>query len=167
MTTDYAAFVASRAKHLPTREERLEHAYMGVLGELGEIIDAWKKHRIYEQMLDTANILEELGDLRFYIQMVINEIPDYVSAPKGSERQFKSVLSACLNVARDLNNMNELKWSDLAGAQWLERHFWWLCKRFGFDPQAVIDANVAKLEKRYPTGYSNELAAARLDKVEG
>jgi hypothetical protein len=29
----------------------------------------------------------------------------------------------------------------------------------------VIAANVAKLEKRYPTRYTDELALARMDKV--
>lgn len=31
----------------------------------------------------------------------------------------------------------------------------------------VLNANIAKLEKRYPTGYTDALAAARLDKVVG
>jgi NTP pyrophosphatase (non-canonical NTP hydrolase) len=35
----------------------------------------------------------------------------------------------------------------------------------GVTRDQVIAANVAKLEKRYPTHYSDELALARLDKV--
>lgn len=48
------------------------HAAMGVTGEAGELADAIKKHVIYNQDLDRDNIVEELGDLRFYIQAVMN-----------------------------------------------------------------------------------------------
>jgi NTP pyrophosphatase (non-canonical NTP hydrolase) len=50
----------------------LNHAAMGVAGEAGELIDAVKKHLVYGKPLDRANIIEELGDLRFYIQAMQN-----------------------------------------------------------------------------------------------
>ncbi len=50
----------------------LNHAAMGVAGEAGELIDAIKKHLVYGKPLDRANIIEELGDLRFYIQAMQN-----------------------------------------------------------------------------------------------
>lgn len=48
------------------------HAVLGVCGEAGELADAVKKHIIYNKPLDTANLIEELGDLRFYIQAIMN-----------------------------------------------------------------------------------------------
>lgn len=50
----------------------LNHAAMGVAGEAGELIDAIKKHTVYGKPLDRENIIEELGDLRFYIQAMQN-----------------------------------------------------------------------------------------------
>ena len=50
----------------------LNHAVLGVAGEAGELVDAIKKHTIYGKPLDRANIIEELGDLRFYIQAMQN-----------------------------------------------------------------------------------------------
>jgi len=44
------------------------HAALGVAGEAGELADAIKKEIIYGKPTDRANIVEELGDLRFYIQ---------------------------------------------------------------------------------------------------
>lgn len=38
------------------------------------------------------------------------------------------------------------------------------CNHFGWDFQHLIDGNVAKLIKRYPTGYSDQAAQARADK---
>lgn len=50
----------------------LNHAVMGVAGESGELVDAIKKHTVYGKPLDRTNVIEELGDLRFYIQALQN-----------------------------------------------------------------------------------------------
>ncbi len=46
----------------------LIHMSMGISGESGELLDAIKKHVIYEQPLDLRNVREELGDLEFYLE---------------------------------------------------------------------------------------------------
>lgn len=48
------------------------HCALGVCGEAGELADAIKKEHIYNKPTDLANIIEELGDLRFYMQAVMN-----------------------------------------------------------------------------------------------
>lgn len=52
---------------------RMVHASMGIAGEAGEVVDAVKKTWIYGKPLDTENILEECGDLLFYIQALLTE----------------------------------------------------------------------------------------------
>lgn len=44
----------------------LNHAALGLTGEAGEFADAIKKHVIYNQPLDNANCIEELGDILWY-----------------------------------------------------------------------------------------------------
>ena len=46
------------------------HVALGVAGEAGELADAIKKEYIYNKPRDLANIIEELGDLEFYLQAV-------------------------------------------------------------------------------------------------
>lgn len=46
----------------------LIHMIMGVCGETGELLDAIKKSVIYRKELDMANIIEELGDIEFYLE---------------------------------------------------------------------------------------------------
>ena len=46
----------------------LIHMVMGIVGEAGELLDAIKKHTIYNKPLDVENIIEELGDLDFYAE---------------------------------------------------------------------------------------------------
>lgn len=63
----YQLFVARLAKKLPTEQDDLMHAAIGVAGEAGELLDAVKKTWVYNKPLDRANVVEELGDLRFYM----------------------------------------------------------------------------------------------------
>ena len=46
----------------------LIHMSMGISGESGELLDAIKKHVIYRKPLDMPNIIEELGDIEFYLE---------------------------------------------------------------------------------------------------
>lgn len=48
------------------------HMVLGIAGEAGEIVDAVKKAAIYNKPLDRENIVEELGDLLFYMQGLAN-----------------------------------------------------------------------------------------------
>ena len=48
---------------------RLDHAVTGICTEAGEIADAIKKHKFYGKELDRANLIEELGDLYWYINI--------------------------------------------------------------------------------------------------
>lgn len=44
------------------------HMIIGISGEAGELLDAFKKHIIYRAPLDLANVVEELGDIEFYLE---------------------------------------------------------------------------------------------------
>ena len=80
----YHAFVQALAKpgadiikSLTAEKADLLHAVIGISGEAGELLDAVKKYVIYEKPMTPelyANIIEELGDLRFYMQMVMNNL---------------------------------------------------------------------------------------------
>lgn len=120
MTTqniNFAEMVAALVKpgadiiaELTPEQADLLHMGVGVSGESGELLDAIKKGTIYGKPLDIENIIEELGDLEFYMERV---------------RQL-------INITRE----------------------------------QTIEANIAKLGKRYSSGkYSNQQAQARADKV--
>lgn len=44
------------------------HMAVGIAGEAGELLDAIKKGVIYNKPFDEPNIIEELGDLEFYME---------------------------------------------------------------------------------------------------
>lgn len=71
----HQALVAALAKpgldiihQLDPRKADLWHHATGVSGEAGELLDAIKKHVIYDKPIDRDNVIEELGDLEFYMQ---------------------------------------------------------------------------------------------------
>jgi NTP pyrophosphatase (non-canonical NTP hydrolase) len=117
-TTPYQQFVNSIVKsgaeivrQLTPTQAHLLHMAVGVSGEAGELLDAVKKHCVYQKQIDLDNIKEEAGDILFYLTGLLNELD--------------MSLEECIN------------------------------------------ANTAKLSKRYASGsYSNEAAIARADKVE-
>lgn len=108
----YSEYVALCTKQLENRTLDLLHAAVGVSGEAGELLDAVKKNWVYNKPLDQHNVMEELGDLLFYITaaLLLIEVP----------------------------------------------------------LEAVLAANVQKLDKRYPQAhYSDAAAQARADKLIG
>lgn len=85
------------------------HASIGIAGEAGELIDAIKKSAMYGKPLDVQNVKEELGDICWYMALMLESI--------GS-------------------NFSE-----------------------------VMQMNHDKLEKRYPSGFTEAAAQARADKA--
>lgn len=87
-------------------DQQFNHAALGVCGEAGELADAIKKHIHYRKPLDRTNVIEELGDLRFYIQSVMNlmDITEQevlqANANKLSERYIGLTYSDAAAIAR-------------------------------------------------------------------
>ncbi len=59
---------ATIQREMTPADAHLLHMAVGVCGEAGELIDAVKKRVIYRKELDRANVIEELGDLEFYLE---------------------------------------------------------------------------------------------------
>lgn len=83
------------------------HAIIGLSGEAGEVSELVKKHVYYGKQLSKSEIISEVGDCLWYINILLNSI----------------------------------------GASFSE----------------AMEANVKKLSKRYPNGYSDEAALSRAD----
>jgi NTP pyrophosphatase (non-canonical NTP hydrolase) len=114
-TTPYQQFVNSIVKpgdeiirQLTPHQAHLLHMAVGVSGEAGELLDAIKKHCVYQKQINMDNVIEEAGDILFYLTGLLND----------------------LNISLE----------------------------------DCIKANIDKLSKRYPNGYSNAAAIARADK---
>lgn len=72
---DYDFFVSCLVKNpaelvqeYTALKANLDHMAMGVVGEAGELVDAIKRHTKYNKPLDFENVIEELGDIEFYLE---------------------------------------------------------------------------------------------------
>ncbi len=65
--SDYVAWTANTCASLKNREKDTTHMIFGMLTEVGELADVFKKNMAYGKDIDWVNVKEELGDLLFYI----------------------------------------------------------------------------------------------------
>ena len=80
-TTPYQQFVNSIVKpgdeiirQLTPHQAHLLHMAVGVSGEAGELLDAIKKHCVYQKPINMENVLEEAGDILFYLTGLLNDL---------------------------------------------------------------------------------------------
>jgi len=67
----YDDFVRGLIK--PQTEQLMKlHCALGVAGEAGELADNIKRECIYGKAPDRANVIEELGDIMWYVQATMN-----------------------------------------------------------------------------------------------
>jgi NTP pyrophosphatase (non-canonical NTP hydrolase) len=100
----YSKFTTSIEKHPKDinpdeTQKRMIHAALGISGESGELVDAIKKHAIYGKPLDAAHVIEECGDVLYYMSNLLNtigsNIPAAIKANKAklSKRYSKGTYS--------------------------------------------------------------------------
>ena len=61
-------------RELTPEQCNLIHMVIGVSTEANELLDAIKKHVIYQKPLDVENVKEELGDLLFYMSNLMQSV---------------------------------------------------------------------------------------------
>jgi NTP pyrophosphatase (non-canonical NTP hydrolase) len=83
-------------------DAHLLHMTIGISGEAGELLDAIKKHIIYRKLFDRENVVEELGDLEFYME--------------GLRQSLGITRDECLaaNIAKLQKRYDGLRYSDAA-----------------------------------------------------
>ena len=74
MTLALAKAGADIKRELTPEQASLLHMGCGVSTEANELLDAIKKHTMYQKPLDVENIKEELGDLLFYMSNLMQSV---------------------------------------------------------------------------------------------
>jgi NTP pyrophosphatase (non-canonical NTP hydrolase) len=65
---------AAIVEQLTPEMANLWHMSTGVSGEAGELLDAIKRFSVYNKPLDRINVIEELGDLEFYLEGIRQQL---------------------------------------------------------------------------------------------
>lgn len=154
---------------LDAQEAHIIHMAIGVSGEVAELFTAFLND-------DRDNALEELGDIEFYFEGLCQgtEVENKRTAIPQSEVksdplpdliiQAGNVLDTAKKIAiyKDASKMDALR-TEMERFRNKLDEFYSLAE---FTHQQALDANIAKLGKRYEGfNYSNEAAQARADKA--
>lgn len=150
----------------PDRAHKL-HMAVGLMGEVVELVSAVANK-------DRENCIEELGDIHFYFtgledSFTDGELPEDTDEPQeGSLLFFAGEILDLVKKHTIYNKpFHAIDEKFIAAMVNFRNAFEGMMEEIGTDYDAIIAANIAKLNKRYESGYSDQAAQARADKKEG
>ena len=156
----YVELANRTAKSLPY-DDQLEHARLGVSTEVGELLDAYKRHRIYGKPLDTVNLQEEIGDALWYIALECKTNGFEVGTILRSMQVEQAPKVA--DLLRALGRLAGIFWDAPKEGNCAALIFALiqLCEVEDIDFEQAMRLNIAKLAKRYGDKYSDHAALVR------
>lgn len=184
---EYAPLARRTLKVLPY-QQHLEHMSLGFCGEAGELCDAVKKHRIYGKPLDKANIIEEVGDVLWYVVNLCEELqvpPAYLDElmaarflgkPSEPGREYAALTGLQLSTTLAMVNLTAPEYhkdfylmsSPEPGSEEAHGVMSLLLVGvavfsliYGFSPYDALPVNIDKLAARYGDKYSDYAALNR------
>jgi NTP pyrophosphatase (non-canonical NTP hydrolase) len=153
--------------HCEEREQRLLHAVVGVLTEVEELLD---NHIGDEQ--DITNMLEEAGDITWYLAIIGREIDlDYpqLVVKEKNDNPMKLVLKIVKNTCKLLDMMKKKLYYNKPIDENLFKTITTLVmldvsdymNTYDIDIEKSFDVNIDKLKARYGDKFSSERAINR------
>lgn len=158
----------------------LLHMAVGISGEVGELVIAFDHGAHLFNVLDTENVIEELGDIEFYMEGYRQELMwnrEDVVDPCALVVPYGDAITTAVIAASQILDLTKKyaiygKVLDaVAVAEWfraLESAMNSIRVAIGIDRLMTIRHNTSKLRTRYHSGsYSDQHAQERKDKKEG
>lgn len=177
----FPQMVENLFKALGTDEATLMHATVGMSGEAAELLAGLREHYRNPANNETLdNLVEELGDWRFYAQKVWTIYGwewDSFALPPVNDTDDVQELSITFTIGSgDVLDISKKSWVYAKELDALKLYdamvvavaaYRDMLVRFGWTDEFICDVNQTKLAKRYPNGvYSNADAIARADKIQ-
>lgn len=173
---EYQGLAARTCPSLPGEHENERHMNLGVVTEIGEVLDIFKKNLAYKKPIDVVNLGEELADIAWYIvnkcrfhdvpldddfTVVKAEVKELLETTifieKELSRELKTealmhpLLQVYIGPANNIFSAPIVQLSFLANiAEWYELDFFQL-----------LTNNIDKLKVRYPEKFTEEAAQNR------
>ena len=179
---EYIPLAMRTCKPLPVADH-INHMGLGIVGEMGEIVDQLKKAHIYGKPLDQINIIEEVGDVAYYVAGVVqfypnlhsfiesDELKNSINYEKLAEAKSKITRTILLNTMSAANLVVDMGiLADEAGgpsgegeevAKTLCMFLYATAVLLDVDLGQACEVNIAKLAKRYGDKYSDYAATNR------
>ncbi len=169
MTYQEYQIAASRTcVKLSTDKEDARHMKMGVISEIGELVDAYKKELAYKKPLDLINISEEWADVSWYLANEANRLNITLETIENYE-----IFTSDDDLVEDILHGFSFEFAgfqsdfdNLDDPQSVMNHCFnaWVAigvKHLSIDTNKALENNIAKLKARYPLKFESELALNR------
>lgn len=173
---EYQGLAARTCPNLPEEHENERHMNLGVITEIGEVLDIFKKNLAYGKAIDVVNLGEELADISWYIvnkcrfqeisledafNTVTAEVKDLLDtqmfSEEGLSKELKTealmhpLLQAYCGPTNSIFSAPIVQLAILANiAEWFELDFF-----------QCLTNNIDKLKVRYPEKFTEEAALNR------
>ena len=179
---EYVPLAMQTCKPLPTADH-INHMCLGIVGEMGELVDQIKKAYVYGKAIDQVNIIEEVGDVAYYTAGLVQYFPaladwmdsdklkqsvDYEKLEVARKNVTRTILlnaMSAANLAADLmmfaddDNLQDINAEQVAKA--LGTSLFATAVLLEVDLAEALEVNIAKLAKRYGDKYSDYAAINR------
>lgn len=144
---------------------------LGLIEETGEVLGIIKKHEFHNRPLDREKLKLEIGDVFWYIALAYRamewEMPDHIGCRVAGDATDHCVtvscaMSECINRVRDVIFWQSTRFTEISLLT-LAESLVDLAAHHDITLDEILDANVSKLRKRHPNGWSPESQAAKAD----
>jgi len=158
--------------HCEEKEQLLLHAVIGVLTEVEELLDNHISHNDKEANLDPVNILEEVGDVTWYLA-IIGRMYDIKPTDLTIVSQVGSPMNIILAVIKETCKMLDMLKKKLyynkpideqafaSSAKLVMIFIQDYMNHFNINIEDSFDININKLKARYGEKFSSERAINR------
>jgi len=146
--------------------EDAQHAGFGLITEVGELVDTYKRNRFYKKDLDVKNLIEESGDVLWYIAIGYHSLqldmpdvpplPTFINPALGQLTLDKLLAKLAHHAANffSITLMYPESWQEEQLDYDLNRLYYYMSlftkQELGVDIEDAAVANIEKLAKRYP-----------------
>lgn len=141
------------------------HMVAGIVTEISEVIDIYKKHLAYGKELDMEHLQEEMIDIVWYAAnlAIMLDVPADSSKIEVFLSQEDETIKQVANyntvesITHWVEALLNLEFNPMATIAFVALTM----KAMGMDFYEGLAKNIAKLNKRYPDGFSQEKAINR------
>ena len=164
----YLQTVKLRAKPMPS-DKQIVHAQIGMLTELGELGDLIKREFAYGKEFDRINLLEEVGDIFWYLVLYCDEKHIHMGYLDKIALVAKSHYSDGAEADEQMLRLLAISVASLAADEFIDlgsdAHgyveaigllLYAFLVKYDFTVEQCLIANDAKLEKRTGKAYNRE-----------
>ena len=174
MTYQEYQIAASRTYvNLSTSKANARHMKMGVMSEIGELIDAYKKELAYGKTLDLINIEEEWADVSWYLANEATRVGIKL-VEETIDDEFKNDIKELI----EGNDVEDTLWDfgfgfktaqsddkdNSSHASIQDGFIMWVYigeNLLNVNTNKALENNIAKLKTRYPEKFTQEAALNR------